>query len=159
MGRNTYSAGKRQREANKARKKRDKSDRRRRNREDDNDGEIRIVTADEIQGGDLRSPEEVVRAVLEGPAIPRSAPGIPCRLFVGGLSWGTSVDDLRKAFEKLGAVNDAVVVTDRDTGDSRGFGFVTMADRKDAAQAIRKLNGTELDGRTLVVKQATERTR
>ena len=86
MGRNTYSAGKRQREANKARKKRDKADRRRRNREDDNDGEIRIVTADDIQGGDLRTPEEVVQAVHAGPSIPRSAAGIPCRLFVGGLS-------------------------------------------------------------------------
>lgn len=158
MGRSHYSAGKRQREAEKARKKRDKAERRRRNRENaPADGEIRIATVEEIQGGDLRTTEEVVRAVHEGPAVPRSAAGIPCRLFVGGLSWDTNSDELRKAFEQLGPVNDAVVVTDRDTGDSRGFGFVTMADRKDAALAIKKLNGAELDGRTLVVKLATER--
>jgi RNA recognition motif-containing protein len=59
--------------------------------------------------------------------------------------------------EKIGRVDDAVVVIDRDTGDSRGFGFVTMTDRKDAGEAIRQLNGAQLEGRTLVVRQAEER--
>lgn len=159
MARNSYSAGKRQREANRAKKKRDKEDRRRRNRSDGGAGEIRIATVDEIQGGSLLTAEEVVAAVHGGPPASRAAATIPARLFVGGLSWRTNSEDLRKAFEKMGPVQDAIVVTDRDTGDSRGFGFVTMADRKDAAQAIKHLNGKELDGRTLVVKQATERTR
>lgn len=107
----------------------------------------------------MLSADEVVASVHGGPAASRGAATIPARLFVGGLSWQTSSDDLRAAFEKIGPVRDAIVVTDRDTGDSRGFGFVTMADRKDAAQAIKMMNGNDLDGRTLVVKQATERTR
>ncbi|MCH9687727.1 MAG: RNA-binding protein [Deltaproteobacteria bacterium] len=84
---------------------------------------------------------------------------MPSRLFIGGLAWRVTTDQLRTEFEKIGAVNDAVVVLDRDTGDSRGFGFVTMADRKDAAEAIRKLHGQDLEGRALVVRQATERSR
>ena len=59
----------------------------------------------------------------------------------------------------FGKVSDAAVVTDRDTGKSRGFGFVTMADRKDAAKAIDEMNGAELDGRAIVVNMATERRR
>jgi RNA recognition motif-containing protein len=159
LARNSYSAGKRQREANRAKKKRDKEERRRRNRSDGGGGEIRIATVDEIQGGSMRTADEVVAAVHGGPAAARAAATIPARLFVGGLSWRTTTEDLRKAFEKMGPVQDAIVVTDRDTGDSRGFGFVTMADRKDASQAIKLMNGKELDGRTLVVKQATERGR
>jgi RNA recognition motif-containing protein len=161
MGRNSYSAGKRQREANKARKRRDKDERRRRNKErnESTAGEILIATVEEIQGGSLRTAEEVVEAVHGAPAGGRSSAGVPCRLFVGGLSWRTNDKDLRGAFEKYGDVAEAVVVMDRDTGDSRGFGFVTMSDRRDAVIAIKKLNGEELDGRNLVVKQATERGR
>ena len=54
-------------------------------------------------------------------------------------------------------MNDVHVVLDRDTGDSRGFAFATMADRRDAAQAIRGMDGKEFEGRTLVVRHATER--
>jgi RNA recognition motif-containing protein len=81
------------------------------------------------------------------------------RLFVGGLSWNTTERDLREAFAKYGVVSDAVVMTDRDSGKSRGFGFVTMENRKDGAKAIEGLNGSELDDRKIVVNAATDRAR
>lgn len=76
------------------------------------------------------------------------------KLFVGGLSFSTSSDRLREAFAALGAVESATVVTDRDTGRSRGFGFVEMATPEEAEQAVSKLNGTNLDGRTIQVEKA-----
>ena len=79
------------------------------------------------------------------------------RLFVGGLSWGTDDQSLRDAFAQFGAVDDAKVITDRDTGRSRGFGFVTFVEESDAKNAIGQMNGAELDGRTLTVNEARER--
>ena len=76
------------------------------------------------------------------------------KLFVGGLSFSTSNDRLREAFAAAGTVESASVVTDRDTGRSRGFGFVEMATPEDAEQAISKLNGTSVDGRTIQVERA-----
>jgi RNA recognition motif-containing protein len=76
------------------------------------------------------------------------------KLFVGGLSFSTSNDRLREAFAAVGAVESASVVTDRDTGRSRGFGFVEMASPEEAEQAISRLNGTNLDGRTIQVEKA-----
>ncbi len=79
------------------------------------------------------------------------------KLFVGGLSWGTDSDGLRTAFEQYGEVTDAAVINDRDTGRSRGFGFVTFADNSAADAAIEGMNGQTLDGRTLNVNEARER--
>jgi hypothetical protein len=76
------------------------------------------------------------------------------KLFVGGLSFSTSNDRLREAFAAAGTVESASVVTDRDTGRSRGFGFVEMATPEEAEQAISRLNGTNLDGRTIQVEKA-----
>lgn len=76
-------------------------------------------------------------------------------LYVGNLSFDTTADDLRTAFEQYGTVASASVISDRDTGRSRGFGFVEMADGGDAA--IEALNGTELQGRTLTVNEARPR--
>jgi RNA recognition motif-containing protein len=76
------------------------------------------------------------------------------KLFVGGLSFSTSTDRLREAFAACGTVESASVVTDRDTGRSRGFGFVEMATPEEAEAAISKLNGTSLDGRTIQVEKA-----
>ena len=76
------------------------------------------------------------------------------KLFVGGLSFSTSNDRLREAFTAVGTVESASVVTDRDTGRSRGFGFVEMATPEEAEQAISRLNGTNLDGRTIQVEKA-----
>ena len=79
------------------------------------------------------------------------------KLFVGGLAWATTDDSLRAHFEAFGEVTDAKVITDRDTGRSRGFGFVTFAEGDNAASAQGELHGTELDGRSIRVDQATER--
>jgi len=76
------------------------------------------------------------------------------KLFVGGLSWNTTREGLRAAFEAYGEVADAVVVMDRDTGRSRGFGFVTFANDEDATKALAGLNGATLDGRTIRCNEA-----
>ncbi|MCU0304077.1 MAG: RNA-binding protein [Thermoanaerobaculales bacterium] len=83
------------------------------------------------------------------------------KLFVGSLSWGTNDEGLREAFSPHGEISEAVVITDRDTGRSRGFGFVTFEDDEAADRAVAALNGTELDGRTIRVDvaQAKERNR
>jgi RNA recognition motif-containing protein len=76
-------------------------------------------------------------------------------LYVGNLSFQTTADDLREAFGQYGTVAAAQVIADRDTGRSRGFGFVEMGDGAD--EAIANLNGAELDGRTLTVNEAKPR--
>ncbi|MFA6404910.1 MAG: RNA-binding protein [Candidatus Paceibacterota bacterium] len=79
------------------------------------------------------------------------------RLFVGSIAWGTTNDGLKKHFEQVGAVEEATVLTDKMTGRSRGFGFVTMTNDSDADGAVSKLNGSDLDGRKLVVSEARPR--
>jgi cold-inducible RNA-binding protein len=74
------------------------------------------------------------------------------KLFVGGLSFSTSTDRLRELFAQVGSVESAAVVTDRDTGRSRGFGFVEMASPEEADAAVKKFNGQEVDGRMLKVE-------
>jgi cold-inducible RNA-binding protein len=81
------------------------------------------------------------------------------KLFVGSLSWDTDDQGLRAAFEAFGPVEDAKVINDRDTGRSRGFGFVTFTSDADADKAIEEMNGAVLDGRTLNVNEAKERER
>ncbi|MCB9733148.1 MAG: RNA-binding protein [Deltaproteobacteria bacterium] len=80
------------------------------------------------------------------------------KLFVGGLSWDTTDASLRDAFSQFGEVTDAKVITDRETGRSRGFGFVTFEDSAAGAQAIAQMDGKELDGRTVRVNEAQEKT-
>ena len=79
------------------------------------------------------------------------------KIYVGNLSWDTNDQGLRQAFEQYGAVSDAVVITDRETGRSRGFGFVTFDDDDAAMEAIRSMDGTALDGRNIKVNEARER--
>jgi len=79
------------------------------------------------------------------------------RLYVGNLSFQTAEDVVREVFSEIGEVTDVKVVTDRETGRSRGFGFVTMATDELAQQAIAQLDGTDLDGRSLRVNEAEER--
>ncbi|MCA9614831.1 MAG: RNA-binding protein [Myxococcales bacterium] len=81
------------------------------------------------------------------------------KVFVGGLSWGTNDDQLFRAFEKFGSVVEARVITDRDTGRSRGFGFVTFSSQDEATAAMNAMNGAELDGRTLNVNEAHDKPR
>jgi len=107
--------------------------------------------------GNLPTSSEAMRAIEERATAPRAAAGIPCRLFVGGISWDTTLETLRGVFEEFGAITDAVILTDRGTGQSRGFGFVTFQNRKDAARAVEQLDGFELDGRNIIVNVATEK--
>ncbi len=78
-------------------------------------------------------------------------------LFVAKLNYKTTNDGLRETFQKFGEVVSAKVVIDRDTNRSKGFGFVEMATADAARNAIASLNETELDGSTIVVKEATPR--
>jgi len=79
------------------------------------------------------------------------------KLFVGGLSWDTTDNGLRQAFAVHGEITEAKVITDRDTGRSRGFGFVTFAQDEDGKTAIAKTDGTNLDGKTIKVNEAQEK--
>jgi len=76
------------------------------------------------------------------------------KIFVGNLSFNTTEQSLRALFESRGTIEDCAIVTDRETGRSRGFGFVTMSDANAARTAIEELNGYELDGRPLNVSEA-----
>ncbi|TVQ20873.1 MAG: RNA-binding protein [Spirochaetaceae bacterium] len=79
------------------------------------------------------------------------------KLYVGNLSYRTEQESLRSLFSQFGEVVSATVLTDRETGRSRGFGFVEMADQDAATAAIQALNGTEHEGRMLKVNEARER--
>lgn len=81
------------------------------------------------------------------------------RLYVGNLSYETDTESLRQAFASAGEVTDAHVVMDRESGRSRGFGFVTMASADLAKKAIESMNGANLDGREIRVNEAEERPR
>ncbi|MCD4755995.1 RNA-binding protein, partial [bacterium] len=74
------------------------------------------------------------------------------------LSWGISDEQLREAFSAFGTVEEAVVITDRQSGRSKGFGFVTMSTEEEAQKAVEGLNESELDGRAINVSEARERT-
>jgi RNA recognition motif-containing protein len=76
------------------------------------------------------------------------------KLYVGGLPYSTTEGQLQQIFAEHGAVQSARVITDKFTGQSRGFGFVEMGSDAEAQKAIDRLNGTQLDGRTLVVNEA-----
>lgn len=76
------------------------------------------------------------------------------RLFVGSIAWATNDAGLKKHFEQVGAVESANVIMDKMSGRSKGFGFVEMGSDADAQTAVEKLNGSELDGRKIVVSEA-----
>ena len=79
------------------------------------------------------------------------------KLFVGNLSWNTRDESLFEAFAQFGEVTDAKDITDRETGRSRGFGFVTFADEQAGQDAMSAMDGQELDGRPIRVNEAQER--
>ena len=148
-----YSGGKRQREADRDRKKKDKEYRLRRNRDMRAQGlGPEVVTTAEVL------PEVKLEDIVLGvPPRPKRGSVGPTKLFVGGLSWDTSSEGLRTAFAKFGAIIEATVIPDRETGRSRGFGFVTFENPRDADEAVKQMNGAELDSRTLKVNRAEAR--
>ncbi|HUQ31282.1 MAG TPA: RNA-binding protein [Pyrinomonadaceae bacterium] len=79
------------------------------------------------------------------------------KLYVGNLSFQTSSEDLQQLFGQAGTVESASVVEDRDTGRSRGFGFVEMSSKEEGEAAIAQFNGTEVNGRSLTVNEAKPR--
>ncbi|MCJ7805035.1 RNA-binding protein [Patescibacteria group bacterium] len=79
------------------------------------------------------------------------------RLFVGSLPYTTTSDELRELFSKIGEVTSADVITDKMTGQGKGFAFVEFADDANADKAIKELNGTDYNGRKLVVNEARPR--
>lgn len=79
------------------------------------------------------------------------------KLYVGNLSYNTSDSDLQRLFEEFGTVDSAQVISDRETGRSKGFGFVEMGSDQEAQAAISGLNGKEVDGRALTVNEAKPR--
>ena len=79
------------------------------------------------------------------------------KLYVGNLSFQTTSEDLQQLFAQAGTVESATVVEDRDTGRSRGFGFVEMASKEDGEKAIEQFNGTDMNGRNLTVNEARPR--
>jgi RNA recognition motif-containing protein len=79
-------------------------------------------------------------------------------IFVGNLSFGATESSVRSLFEAYGAVDRVSIVTDRDTGQARGFGFVEMSNNTEADRAITELNGRELDGRAMNVNEARPKT-
>jgi RNA recognition motif-containing protein len=83
---------------------------------------------------------------------------VSTKLFVGSLPWSVNDQTLQQTFETHGTVVSAKIITDRDTGRSRGFGFVEMENSTDAEKAIKALNNSELDGRNIVVNEAKART-
>jgi len=149
-----YGGGKRQREAERDRKKKEKQERLRRNRSmrgQNNEVPDSLEPAEQLPEVKL---EDVVIGVAAQPR--RNTIG-PVKLFVGGLSWNTSSDDLRAAFSRFGPIQEATVIMDRTTGRSRGFGFVSFENAAEAAEAVKTMNGAELDGRTLKVNNAESR--
>ncbi|MDD2386060.1 MAG: RNA-binding protein [Bacteroidales bacterium] len=78
-------------------------------------------------------------------------------IFIGNLPYTIKANDLKSFFEEYGEVESAKIITDRDTGRSKGFGFIEMLNDDAALKSIEELNGAELDGRTIVVNQAKER--
>jgi RNA recognition motif-containing protein len=147
---------KRAREEKRDDKQREKARKRRDKRDSPSRGGPELTTAAEIVGN-MRSIDEVMASLLSGAKVERSASAIPSKLFVGSLSDATTSSSLRAHFSGQGDIVEAVVITDRVTGVTRNFGFVTLADRKNAAGAIGALHGSELDGARIVVNVATER--
>lgn len=148
----SVSGGKRLREASRAQKKKDKAERLQRNRA--MAAQKRSVPEQYVAPEKL--PEVKLEDIIVSGVAPRGPKGSngPTRLFVGGLNWDTGAEQLKQAFQRFGPLQEATLVTDRDSGKSRGFGFITFEKPLDAAAAMKQMNGAELDGRTLRVNAA-----
>lgn len=151
-----FSGGKRNREASRDLKKKQKEDRLRRNRD------LRARGLDPDLADPMSAPAQLPEVKLEDvvisvPSQSRRADFGPIKLFVGGLGTDTTAADLRRWFEPFGDFVDAMVVADRGTGRSRGFGFVSFRSPTAAEAATKAMNGAEVDGQTLRVNRAEAR--
>nr|GEX86761.1 glycine-rich RNA-binding protein GRP1A-like [Tanacetum cinerariifolium] len=86
-----------------------------------------------------------------------AAADVEFRCFVGGLAWATSDRSLEEAFSQYGEIIDSKIINDRETGRSRGFGFVTFKEESSLREAIEGMNGQSLDGRNITVNEAQSR--
>ena len=147
-----FTGGKRQREATRDRHKKEKEQRLARNRA------LRAQGIDPmLEAAPEALPEVKLEDVVISVAARERRNGFPLKLFVGGLGNTVTVDTLRAAFERFGPIEDAVVIVDRGTGRSRGFGFVTFSNAADAHEAIKQMNGALLEDRVLKVNNADSR--
>jgi RNA recognition motif-containing protein len=96
--------------------------------------------------------------MVDGGSLPEQVSTMAKRLYVGNLAYGVSSEDLQELFEQYGQVRSAQVLIDRETGRSRGFGFIEMDNDADAEAAIEALDGNDHDGRRLTVNEAKPRT-
>jgi hypothetical protein len=153
-----FTGGKRNREASRDLKKRQKEERLRHNRELRARGIDPDVADPSIDAAAAALPEVKLEDVVISVA-PQSRRGDfgPTKLFVGGLSASTTAADLRTFFARFGELADAMVVVNRSTGQSRGFGFVSYRSSLDANLAIAGTNGVDLDGNSIRVNHAEAR--
>lgn len=148
---------KRQREATRDRRKKEKAERLARNRARSANGTGPSEEDDPTAAEAL--PEVKLEDINVSGVAPRGPKGSngPRRLFVGGLSWDTSGAQLQSAFSQFGEVLEAAVIKDRNTGKSRGFGFVTFREPLEAAAAAKAMDGADIDGRHIKVNPAEDR--
>ncbi|EPS69823.1 hypothetical protein M569_04943 [Genlisea aurea] len=105
----------------------------------------------------LRHSFSAVHGLKEQSLMFMTARSMSTKLFIGGLSYGTDDQTLRDAFSSFGDVTDARVITDRDSGRSRGFGFVNFSSDESASSALSAMDGQQLNGRNIRVSYAEER--
>jgi hypothetical protein len=151
-----FSGGKRNREASRDLKKRQKEERLRRNRElraRGIDPDTLDMTAEAAALPEVKLEDVVISVAPQ----PRQVDFGPTKLFVGGFGPSTTVGDLRASFAKFGELVDVVIVPNRSTGQSRGFGFVSYRTAAAADEAIKNMNGVQLDGHPLRVNRAEAR--
>lgn len=153
-----FSGGKRNREATRDLKKRQKEERLRRNRELRARGfDPDLMGASEAPAGAALPEVKLEDVVISVAPQARRGDFGPTKLFVGGLASTTTAANLRVFFSRFGELADAMVVLNRSTGQSRGFGFVSYRNSLEANQAIKEADGAELDGHSLRVNRAETR--
>lgn len=161
MAINSHTQAKRHRESEKAQKKKAKAARRAQRRTESADqsesaDQFEVVSAEDIVGN-LPSTSQAMRAMEERARVSKETAPLPSKLFVGSLTDMVTEAVLMDLFSKYGTVSEAAIIKDRNSNQSRGFAFVTLANRHDAAKTIEALDGYELDGRQITVKVATKR--
>ena len=110
-----------------------------------------------LPGASVNSPKERSLLEVRNPIEGKGKKLMSIKLYVGNLSFETSSNELQTLFAQTGTVESVSLIEDRETGRSRGFGFIEMSTKEEGAAAIEKFNGQELGGRTLKVNEAKQR--